>query len=67
MSQILPWYSSRRGDRNVYHDNDQCPEGKEIEEKYRKNGRRCRPRCPACAKLQMATEQTERLAKLSSF
>jgi hypothetical protein len=51
MAQIQPWYSIRQRDLNVYHDDDRCPLGKEIDSKYRKMGRRCRTRCPFCVKL----------------
>jgi hypothetical protein len=42
MAQIQPWYSIRQRDLNVYHNDDRCPLGKEIDSKYRKMGRRCR-------------------------
>jgi hypothetical protein len=61
MTQIPPWYSIRQRDRNVYHDDDQCPIGKEIDSKYRKPGRRCRARCPVCAKLGDPTLASKRL------
>jgi hypothetical protein len=51
MAQILPWHSIRQSDRNVYHDDDQCPLGKGIDEKYRRMGHRCRQRCRSCDKL----------------
>ena len=67
MAQIPPWYSARSRDRNVYHDDDRCPLGKQVDVQYRKNGRRCRKRCPTCAKLQAAPDHAERLAALRSF
>lgn len=67
MAQIQPWYSIRQRDRNVYHDDDRCPIGKEIDLKYRKKGRRCRTQCPSCAKLQAESTDAERLARLTPF
>lgn len=64
MAKISPWYSSRPRDRNVYHDNDRCPQGEKIDPKYRKAGRRCRLQCPACAKLNAQDETAKRLAPL---
>ena len=64
MPQISPWHSIRLHDRNVYHDDDQCPLGKGIDHKYRKAGHRCRKRCPTCAKLSDPALQSTRLAKL---
>ncbi len=65
MAQISPWYSIRQRDPNVYHDDDQCPAGKEIDQKYRKTGHRCRTRCPSCARLRAALFTSERLARLT--
>jgi hypothetical protein len=64
MMQIPPWYSIRQRDRNVYHDNDQCPIGQKIDSKYRKAGHRCRMRCPVCAKLSALAETPQQLALL---
>jgi hypothetical protein len=66
MAQIPPWYSIRQRDRNVFHDDDQCPIGKEIDIKFRKPGHRCRMRCPTCAKLGAMLRSPERLARLTS-
>jgi hypothetical protein len=66
MAQIPPWYSIRQRDRNVFHDDDQCPVGKEIDIKYRKPGHRCRMRCPSCAKLGAMLRNPERLARLTT-
>jgi hypothetical protein len=65
MAQITPWYSIRQRDRNVYHDDDQCPLGKGIDPKYRRVGQRCRKRCPACGKLRDPVLHSTRLAKLT--
>jgi hypothetical protein len=64
MAQISPWHSIRQRDRNVYHDDDQCPIGKAIDSKYRKLGHRCRMRCKACAKLGAPEATSRRLALL---
>jgi hypothetical protein len=56
MAKIHPWYSMRQRDRNVYHDNSECPEGNAIDIKYRKSGHRCRTRCIHCARLEQKTE-----------
>jgi hypothetical protein len=35
--------------RNVYHDDNDCPDGKRIKPEHRKPGTAGRPRCKACA------------------
>jgi hypothetical protein len=65
MAKVHPWYSIRQRDSNVYHDNDQCPKGRLIEEKFRKSGRRCRQQCPECARLASEQASAERLALLT--
>jgi hypothetical protein len=57
MAQVSPWYSIRQRDGNVYHDDNQCPVGRAIDEKYRMKGHRCRQRCPACARLREPVAQ----------
>jgi Mn-dependent DtxR family transcriptional regulator len=37
--------------RNVYHDHDDCPDGKKIESKHRKSGTGNKLRCDECIKL----------------
>jgi hypothetical protein len=37
--------------RNVYHDHDDCPDGKRIQAKHRKSGTGGKLRCKECAKL----------------
>ncbi len=64
MALIPPWYSFRPRDRNVYHDDDRCHVGNEIDVKNRKQGRRCKTRCAVCAKLQATSDDAERLARL---
>jgi hypothetical protein len=65
MAQILPWHSIRQRDGNVFHDDDQCPVGKAIDQMYRRPGHRCRQRCRACAKLRDPAQRSTRLAKLT--
>jgi len=65
MAQISPWHSIRQRDGNVYHDDDQCPVGKAIDQKYRSMGHRCRQRCRVCAKLRDTALDSTRLARLT--
>ena len=65
MARTPPWHSIRQRDGNVYHDDDQCPVGSQIDVKYRKPGHRCRSRCRACAKLGALALDSTRLAKLT--
>lgn len=51
MAKTKAWHSSRESDRKVYHDNDKCTEGNNIETKYRKDGTGGRPLCHHCANL----------------
>ncbi len=37
--------------RNVYHDHDNCPAGKQIKPQHGKMGPAGRPRCDDCKKL----------------
>jgi hypothetical protein len=37
--------------RNVYHDDDECPDGKRIKPEHRVSGDAGRPLCKECAKL----------------
>jgi hypothetical protein len=64
MTPIPPWHSIRQRDGNVYHDDDECPVAKEIDQKYRRAGHRCRRRCRECAKLRDPALQSSRLARL---
>jgi hypothetical protein len=51
MAQVSPWHSSRESDRKVYHNNDKCTEGNNIETRYRTNGTGGRPLCDHCNRL----------------
>lgn len=64
MAQIAPWYSIRRQDKNVYHDDDHCPVARDISDKYRMRGHRCRQRCRACARLRGPAAESIRRAEL---
>jgi hypothetical protein len=37
--------------REVYHDRDDCPDGKRIQAKHRKTGTGGKPRCKECIRL----------------
>ena len=37
--------------RNVYHDHNDCPDGKRIKPEHRVNGNGGKPRCDECIKL----------------
>jgi len=51
MAKISPWHSSRPSDPAVYHDNDRCTEGNNIERQYRTPGTGGRRRCKHCDEL----------------
>ena len=51
MARIPAWYSVRPTDKPVYHNNDKCTEGNNIEDKYRKTGTGGHPLCQHCARL----------------
>lgn len=51
MAKVSPFHSVRPNDPKVYHDNDQCTEGNNIETKNRKAGTDNRPRCDHCGRL----------------
>lgn len=38
-------------ERNVYHDDDDCPDGRRIKPEHRRSGTDNRPRCDACIRL----------------
>jgi len=37
--------------REVYHNHDDCPDGKRIQSKHRENGTGGKPLCKECSKL----------------
>ena len=51
MAQVPAWHSRLIQDRNVYHDNDRCTEGNNIEQRNRVAGTGGRPKCARCAEL----------------
>lgn len=51
MSKVSPFHSTKPNTRNVYHDNNQCTEGNNIERHYRVDGTANRPRCDHCDRL----------------
>lgn len=51
MAKVSPFHSARLGARNVYHDNNRCTEGNNIERHYRRFGTDGRPRCEHCNRL----------------
>lgn len=51
MAKVAPFHSTRLGTRNVYHDNNRCTEGNNIEPYYRRAGTAGRPRCEHCNRL----------------
>jgi hypothetical protein len=50
MSKVAPFHSTRPGE-TVYHDNNACTEGNNIEAKYLAQGAAGRPLCAHCARL----------------
>jgi hypothetical protein len=51
MAKVPPFHSKRESDRKVYHDNDRCTEGNNIETYNRVSGTGGRPRCEHCERL----------------
>jgi hypothetical protein len=51
MAKVPAFHSSRESDRKVYHDNDKCTEGNNIEPRNRTAGTDNRPRCEHCQRL----------------
>jgi hypothetical protein len=54
MAKVYPYHTTSQEDppqRNVYHDHDNCPDGKRILAKNRERGTDNRPRCDECIKL----------------
>ena len=51
MAKVSPFHSVKLTDRNVYHDNDDCTEGNNIEDENRRSGTGGRPQCDHCARL----------------
>jgi hypothetical protein len=51
MAKVAAFHSVKPNTPNVYHDNDKCTEGNNIEKENRRPGSAGRPRCSHCAKL----------------
>jgi hypothetical protein len=51
MGKVAPFHSKLETDRKVYHDNDKCTEGNNIERQNRVSGTGGRPRCEHCNRL----------------
>lgn len=51
MAKKPPWHSKREIDRKVYHDDDKCTEGNNIESYNRVAGTGNRPKCEHCQRL----------------
>jgi hypothetical protein len=51
MAKVKPFHSKAVWARNVYHDNDRCTEGNNIERYNRVEGTGNRPKCEHCARL----------------
>jgi len=49
--KVSPFHSARPGARPVYHDNDRCTEGNNIEAYYKRAGTDGRRRCEHCGRL----------------
>lgn len=51
MAKVPAFHSKRETDRKVYHDNDKCTEGNNIETYNRVPGTGGRPKCDHCSRL----------------
>ncbi len=51
MARVYPFHSVKLYANNVYHDNDRCTEGNNIEPQYKRLGTGGRPRCEHCNRL----------------
>lgn len=51
MAKVSPFHSVRDADRKVYHNDNRCTEGNNIESRYRRTGTDGRPLCNHCSRL----------------
>lgn len=51
MTLVAPFHSVKPNTKNVYHDNNKCTEGNNIEKEYLRSGTANRPRCEHCNRL----------------
>jgi hypothetical protein len=52
--KVAPYHTSRPetgGERDVYHDHNECPDGRRILPEHKRSGMAGRPRCKECIKL----------------
>lgn len=48
MAKVAPFHSVKPNDPKVYHDDDQCTEGNNIEKENKRAGTDNRPKCKNC-------------------
>jgi hypothetical protein len=56
MPKVAPYHTitpeqDEPGHRNVYHDHDDCPDGRRIKAENKRSGTAGRPGCDACTEL----------------
>jgi len=51
MAKVAAFHSKKPGTPSVYHDNNSCKEGNNIEPENKVNGTGGRPQCKHCATL----------------
>lgn len=51
VGKVSPFHSVKETDRQVYHDDDQCTEGNNIEKENKRSGTDGRPKCERCKEL----------------
>jgi len=51
MAKCSPYHTTSSEDRDVYHDHDDCPDGRRIKQENRVPGTGGRPRCKECRHL----------------
>jgi hypothetical protein len=49
--KVPPFYSIKKSDRQVYHNNNRCTEGNNIEKENLRQGTDGRPLCDHCERL----------------
>ena len=59
MAKVTPWHSALATDRKVYHDDDACLEGRNVETRYRRVGTGTRPQCETCKQLAKLNQDTQ--------
>ena len=65
MSKRAPWHAE---DSDVYHNNDQCTEGNNIEEENRRNGKGKRDLCKHCKRFnKLDKKRDSRVKPLGPF